>query len=162
MFVHRAIGYTVISLVAVSIMGTLIVARHCFGGDIATQAGIFTLAFMTDTAMFLAWWNIKKLQIDQHRKWMIRAMVWMSQIITLRVVQVISMIIVSLIGGQTAVCHFSLIKMVGSIKGRYISIADVDMRRSDVRCAERDDIIRRFPAVSPSRPRHRHRRTHGL
>ncbi|KAH0609074.1 uncharacterized protein H6S33_001302 [Morchella sextelata] len=37
----------------------------------------------------MAYYNIKRLQIDQHRNWMLRAMVYMSSIITLRLVMVI-------------------------------------------------------------------------
>ena len=50
------------------------IARISFGGSLDTQlwVGVVAIAVMSSTV--LAWVNIKRLQIDQHRKWMLR--VW--------------------------------------------------------------------------------------
>ena len=103
MLVHRCVGYIVMMLVFMSVIGALIIAPRTFGGDIGTQLGIYVLAVLTYTALSLAWWNIRRLRIDQHRKWMIRAMVWMSQIITLRVIVGVGLMAVNIIGGPDIV-----------------------------------------------------------
>ena len=48
------------------------IARHAFGGTLATQALIGTLVILTTVGLTLAYYNIKRLQVDQHRAWMIR------------------------------------------------------------------------------------------
>jgi hypothetical protein len=48
------------------------VTRHAFGGEVSTQAGIYTLTALVVVSAGLGYYNIKRLQIEQHRKWMIR------------------------------------------------------------------------------------------
>ena len=50
------------------------IARYSVGGDLAIQSFVGTLAIMTTVGLLLAYYNIKKLQIEQHRAWMLR--VW--------------------------------------------------------------------------------------
>jgi hypothetical protein len=54
------------------------VARHAFGGSLATQAWVGYLSIISIIALLLAVYNIKRLQIDQHRAWMLRAWAWVS------------------------------------------------------------------------------------
>lgn len=77
-YVHRLNGYIVVTLVILSNIGTLMIARRSFGGLLSTQAAIGLLVMIVTIAMALAWWNIRCLQIDQHRAWMLRAMVWLG------------------------------------------------------------------------------------
>ncbi|KAH8817875.1 hypothetical protein DL96DRAFT_1623579 [Flagelloscypha sp. PMI_526] len=81
---HRVNGYIVIILIFVATAGALIISRRSFGGSMAIQAIVVCTSFATLAALTLAYVSIRRLQIDQHRKWMIRAMVWMSFIITAR------------------------------------------------------------------------------
>lgn len=69
---HRINGYIIILLIIPSHAGALMIARYAFGGDLATQTGVGMLAIMTTGSIFLAYYNIKRLQIDQHRAWMLR------------------------------------------------------------------------------------------
>jgi hypothetical protein len=72
---RRLNEYLVIVLALISSAGTLIVARHAFGGDFATQTWVGATVILTTVGLLLAWINIKLLQIDQHRAWMMRAWV---------------------------------------------------------------------------------------
>lgn len=75
---HRINGYLLLVLVAGSTTGALMIARHAFGGTLATQMWIGALAIMSTLALVMAYINIKLLQIDQHRNWMLRAWFWVS------------------------------------------------------------------------------------
>lgn len=102
---HRVIGYTVLSLVIISIPGALMIMRHSMGGGLDLQAAVVGLSAATIFAIVMAYINIKRLQIDQHRKWVLRAMIWMSLIITARVLMFIFARIISDIGGYNTVCY---------------------------------------------------------
>lgn len=92
---HRMNGYAIILLVLIANVGALIICRRSFGGGIETQAAVGVLVIVSTTSMALAWYNIKCLQIDQHRKWMLRAMFTLGTIITLRLIMIISALITS-------------------------------------------------------------------
>lgn len=73
---HRISGYLIMLLVLISNVSALVIARRTFGGTLDIQGGIGTLVLMTTVGIGLAYYNIKKLQIDQHRAWMIRSFVY--------------------------------------------------------------------------------------
>ncbi|KAF2426620.1 hypothetical protein EJ08DRAFT_616471 [Tothia fuscella] len=93
--IHRINGYAIVLLVFIANAGALMICRRSFGGTIETQAGVVTLVFLTTTSICLAFYNIKRLQIDQHRAWMLRAMFYLGTIITLRIIMIISALITS-------------------------------------------------------------------
>jgi hypothetical protein len=103
MLAHRINGYAVITLVAVAIPGALMVMRHSMGGGLDLQSAVVGLSFAVLFALSMAYINIKKLQIDQHRKWMLRAMIWMSLIITARIVMYVAAEVISSVGGYYTV-----------------------------------------------------------
>lgn len=72
---HRINGYIVILLMAVALVGGLMATRTSFGGDLAFQVANVLLGASVTTCLALAMINIKRLQIDQHRAWMLRAWV---------------------------------------------------------------------------------------
>ena len=76
---HRINGYLVILLSSVASAGVLIIAQHAFGGDMATRTLTGALVISTTLAYAFAWINIKRLQIDQHRAWMMRAWAYVRQ-----------------------------------------------------------------------------------
>ncbi|KAG8165363.1 hypothetical protein KVR01_005638 [Diaporthe batatas] len=96
---HRLNGYLVIILSLLGTGGVLMIARHAFGGTLATQyaTGFISIAFVGALAM--AYINIKRLQIEQHRAWMLRAWFYAGCIITIRIIMIIAAQIVSQIGG---------------------------------------------------------------
>jgi uncharacterized membrane protein len=75
---HRINGYAIIFLVLVSHSGALMIAPIAFGGTLSTQLAVGVLVITTSLSLLLAWINIKRLQIDQHRKWMLRAWFYVS------------------------------------------------------------------------------------
>ena len=87
---HRINGYLIIILVFIGNVGALMICRRSFGGSLETQAGVGTLVILTTTSLCLAYYNIKRLQVDQHRAWMLRAMFYLGTIITLRLIMIIS------------------------------------------------------------------------
>ena len=86
MLFHRINGYLVLSLIIVSHVGVCIILRRPTGGDVAQQTIVATLVIMTTLSAAMAIWNVKRLQIDQHRAWMLRAMFYMGTTITFRLV----------------------------------------------------------------------------
>jgi len=82
---HRYIGYFIVTMMAlVGIPGAIVITNHSFGGTLDTQMSLVVFASAVYTALGLGVYNIWKLQLDQHRKWMLRAMVWMAEITTQR------------------------------------------------------------------------------
>jgi uncharacterized membrane protein len=95
---HRINGYTIILLLFASTAGALMIARRSFGGLVPTIGGIYTLSFVVIIEVALAYYNIKRLQIDQHRKWMLRAFVTMGSIITVRLIMFPAARIITILG----------------------------------------------------------------
>ncbi|KAI4266287.1 MAG: hypothetical protein L6R38_008841 [Xanthoria sp. 2 TBL-2021] len=96
---HRINGYVIVLLLILSNVGALMIARHSFGGEFETQVFVGLLAIMTTVGAVLAYVNIKRLQIDQHRAWMLRIWFWAGSIITLRIIMIISALIIPKVGG---------------------------------------------------------------
>jgi hypothetical protein len=92
---HRINGYAIILLILIANTGALMICRRSFGGTIETQAGVGLLVILSTTSICLAYYNIKRLQIDQHRAWMLRAMFYLGTIITLRLIMILSALITS-------------------------------------------------------------------
>lgn len=76
---HRVNGYAVILLSIVGTAGALMITRHAFGGDLATQMVMGLLSIMFVGALALGYVNVKLLQIEQHRAWMLRAWFYVSR-----------------------------------------------------------------------------------
>ena len=93
--VHRINGYLVILLALIGNTGAVMIARNAFGGDFSTQCGVGALVILTTIGLFLSYINIKRLQIDQHRAWMIRTWFYFGSIVTMRLIMIIAAQIVS-------------------------------------------------------------------
>ncbi|KAI5275059.1 hypothetical protein E4T47_01822 [Aureobasidium subglaciale] len=93
---HRINGYAIVILSLVSNAGTIIITRHAFGGEFATQTWTGAMVILTTVGYIMAWVNIKLLQIDQHRAWMLRTWAWFSTIVTIRIIMIISAQIISM------------------------------------------------------------------
>ncbi|EHK25597.1 uncharacterized protein TRIVIDRAFT_189365 [Trichoderma virens Gv29-8] len=92
---HRVNGYIVLLLTLVGMAGAFISTPVSYGGtvEIQTGIGVLSVAFLVCLAMAVI--NIKRLQIEQHRAWMIRAWVYAGSVITLRLIQILTAYIVS-------------------------------------------------------------------
>lgn len=95
---HRINGHVVILLALVANVGALMIARRSFGGGLEVQSIVGVLAILTTSSLALAYYNIKRLQIDQHRAWMLRAWFYFGSIITTRLFMISSAIIITRIG----------------------------------------------------------------
>ncbi|KAK1579526.1 uncharacterized protein LY79DRAFT_672436 [Colletotrichum navitas] len=90
---HRLNGYLILLLSIVGIIGVLMVARRTFGGGVSVQTVMGTSSIMFLGALGLSFYNIKKLQIEQHRAWMMRAWVYAGFIITMRIIGFLAVMI---------------------------------------------------------------------
>ena len=64
---HRIAGYVIIVLVACGNVGAIMVSTHAMGGDLPTQTFVGFLAIATTYTFSLTIYNIRRLQMDQHR-----------------------------------------------------------------------------------------------
>ncbi|KAF4989794.1 hypothetical protein FGRMN_8886 [Fusarium graminum] len=87
--VHRINGYIVLLLSKVGIVGVFMIARHTFGGTLEMQTVTGAASIMFIVSMVLAYINIKRLQIEQHRAWMLRGWIIAGHIITMRAISAI-------------------------------------------------------------------------
>ncbi|KAK2058673.1 hypothetical protein LY76DRAFT_593072 [Colletotrichum caudatum] len=95
---HRLNGYIILLLSLVSTAGAFMIARHAFGGGLEVQAVVGLAGIMFVVSLTLAYVNIKRLQIEQHRAWMLRAWFYAGSIVTLRLIQFSTAAIISRIG----------------------------------------------------------------
>ncbi|KAJ5337194.1 uncharacterized protein N7506_005216 [Penicillium brevicompactum] len=95
---HRINGYAILLLSLVGTAGALMIARVSFGGGIETQTVVGLLAILFLGSLSIAYYNIKKLQLEQHRAWMLRAWIYAGSIITCRIIMISAASIVSLWG----------------------------------------------------------------
>ncbi|EEH43541.2 uncharacterized protein PADG_08161 [Paracoccidioides brasiliensis Pb18] len=64
---HRINGYIIITLFLISNAGALMITRHAFGGGVEIQLAIGLLVLMSTVSVGIAYYNIRRLQIEQHR-----------------------------------------------------------------------------------------------
>lgn len=95
---HRLNGYLLILLLLLAAASGLMLARHTLGGNMDTQAYVGLLAIMSTVGVVLAYINIKRLQIDQHRAWMLRTWFYVGSIISLRLIQLAATKILTQLG----------------------------------------------------------------
>lgn len=81
---HRLNGYLIMFLFMISNAGVIIITPHAFGGDPATRFSNGLLVLVSTVSIIIAYINIRRKQIEQHRAWMLRAMFYMGSIITMR------------------------------------------------------------------------------
>jgi uncharacterized membrane protein len=75
---HRMNGYIVVVLAIIGTVGAIIIAPVAFGGSLSVRAAVGLMSIMFLGSLFLAIWNIKTLQLEQHRAWMLRAWFYVS------------------------------------------------------------------------------------
>ncbi|KAF4984014.1 hypothetical protein FZEAL_719 [Fusarium zealandicum] len=92
---HRMNGYTVIILGVVGTVGAIMIAPISFGGTLAIRGWVGALSIMFIGSLVISIWNIKVLQLEQHRAWMLRAWFYAGSIITLRLIMILSAVIMS-------------------------------------------------------------------
>lgn len=105
---HRTSGKVVNTLVFVSTLSAWGIERVSFGGDIRTQAAGYVFGMMVLWSTVVSWKAIRRLQIDEHRAWLIRSWGYQMSIVTTRVIIIAALIYVGLTGGfyQVSLCPF--------------------------------------------------------
>ena len=93
--VHRIGGYTALLLYVVGLVGAFMIARHAFGGGLDVQSCVGVLGFGTAVCFIISYINIKRLQIEQHRAWMLRGWFYAGAIITSRLIMIIAVQIIA-------------------------------------------------------------------
>ncbi|KAK4107926.1 hypothetical protein N656DRAFT_784686 [Canariomyces notabilis] len=101
--IHRLNGYVILALSLVGTVGAFMSMRNAFGGGLDTQLGLGLMGIMFVVSLALGYINIKRLQLEQHRAWMLRGWFYASSIITLRIIMIIMATIISETGGYWAV-----------------------------------------------------------
>ncbi|KAF5011838.1 hypothetical protein FDECE_2070 [Fusarium decemcellulare] len=117
---HRINGYIILVLSVISTVGALMAARHAFGGGLETQLGVGFVGTAFVVSLFLAWVNIKRLQLEQHRAWMLRAWFYASSIITLRIIMII---MASIIGSKSEYYAVRMCAQIDYVLGKNETLA---------------------------------------
>lgn len=78
---HRLNGYIILLLSLLGTIGALMIARGSFGGGLDIQAAVGLLSILFIGALVMAYVSIKKLRIDLHRAWMMRAWFYVSPVL---------------------------------------------------------------------------------
>lgn len=76
---HRINGYVTLVLALTGVAGAVMIAPVAFGGDVTIRGAVGLLAIMFVGSLSLAYYYIKRLRIDQHRAWMLRAWFYVSR-----------------------------------------------------------------------------------
>jgi NADH:ubiquinone oxidoreductase subunit 6 (subunit J) len=83
--VHRISGYAALLLYIVSLVGALMIARHAFGGGLEVQVWIGFVGIGILVCFIISYINIKRLQIEQHRAWMLRGWFYVRSLTSLTI-----------------------------------------------------------------------------
>ncbi|KAF8826953.1 hypothetical protein HHX47_DHR5000573 [Lentinula edodes] len=94
---HRINGYTCIILLIIGNVSGGIISRRAFGGEINAQTAYYILAIMLIFSALMGYRNVKR-NTRNHRKWMLRSVVYFSVVITARLIMLASRLIISNIG----------------------------------------------------------------
>jgi|SRR3569833_269364 len=70
---YRINGYVILVFSLVSTAGVFKLLRHAFGCTLATQYNMRYLAVVFLGSLVMAYINVKRLQVEEHRAWMLRA-----------------------------------------------------------------------------------------
>lgn len=95
MIFHRLSGTLIVLLVLAGNAGAIIIASRVFGGSVPTQTVTGAAILLATFGILNAYYNIKRLQLDQHRAWMMRTFAWLSHVITMRFIQMAAVEILS-------------------------------------------------------------------
>lgn len=106
---HRTVGKIINISAFVSTACACGMARVSFGGDLAIQAGTYLVGAMILWSTAASWRAIRRLQIDEHRIWLIRAWSYQMCIMTLRLCSFAGIVGISFAGGFYQVSEYVLI-----------------------------------------------------
>lgn len=116
---HRINGRVVLLLLIVANCGALMIIRHAFGGTIDAQTMGGFLVIATTVGGGLAYYNIRRLQIDQHRAWMLRTIFYMCTVLTARPIIAVSSLIISGLGEYWSIWPCEMIEWTWKYYGAH-------------------------------------------
>ncbi|KAJ6589089.1 hypothetical protein B0H19DRAFT_230385 [Mycena capillaripes] len=93
---HRLNGYGVLFCLIVGNICGSIIARRSFGGELNVQSAYMILGFMILFTGLMGIYNVKK-DTRQHRKWMLRMVVYFAVAITARLIMLAAREIITII-----------------------------------------------------------------
>ncbi|KAI7927603.1 NAPE-hydrolyzing phospholipase D [Pyricularia oryzae] len=96
---HRANGYMVILLSLLGVAGGLMITGNAFSGALVTQMGFGFGAAAFLVALGMGWLSMRRMRVDQHRAWMLRAWFYVGAIVTTRILMSLGAHLVTVIGG---------------------------------------------------------------
>ncbi|KAK4223908.1 hypothetical protein QBC38DRAFT_424544 [Podospora fimiseda] len=99
-FFHRINGYIILMLCMVSAVGVGLLAPNVMGGDLVSQMAMGVLGVCFVWSLGLAWWNIRRKQIEEHRAWMLRGWFYAGSIVSMRLIM---MILIRIMGSNRTV-----------------------------------------------------------
>ncbi|KAJ1337152.1 DUF2306 domain-containing protein [Microdochium nivale] len=101
---HRINGYVILLLCLLGNVGACMVLRyHDSGTRVAAQVVEGFLTALTSVSLVVAWYNVRRLQIDQHRAWMLRSWAYFGTIVSSRIITYTGSIVVSRISNYYTV-----------------------------------------------------------
>ncbi|KAF2762454.1 hypothetical protein EJ05DRAFT_534005 [Pseudovirgaria hyperparasitica] len=98
LWLHRISGYAATTLLLLGNAGAFMIMDTSIGGAPAMRVWFGLLGAATTLGLILAVTNIKRLQIDAHRAWMIRVWSWAACIVSLRLLLLAGMHVVRVYG----------------------------------------------------------------
>lgn len=75
---HRINGYVILVLMVAAVAGGFVASSGSFGGELSWQVLVWSHGMMVITGLGLSITHIKKLQIEEHRVWMLRTWTWVN------------------------------------------------------------------------------------
>ncbi|KAK2736346.1 hypothetical protein FQN57_000796 [Myotisia sp. PD_48] len=110
MRLHRVNGYVVLALLVLANIGAVMVTDHAFGSTVDMQIVSLLLAFISLTSGLIGYYNIKRLQLEQHRAWMLRMTFYMFTVVSVRPVMFLFTMGISLLGKYHNVWPCSMVE----------------------------------------------------
>lgn len=98
MLYHRIAGYALMLCLLGGNAGAIMISDKALGGSLEVRMFVTIFAGIITVSVILAYVNIKRLQIDQHRAWMLRTWVYSFIIVSQRLMQLPLTTIVSRMG----------------------------------------------------------------
>jgi uncharacterized membrane protein len=140
---HRINGYIVLLLCLISNASAFVIIPHKQGGNrITSHAVEMLMGIITTIGIFMAWWNVRRKQIDQHRAWMIRTMFYMGVTITARLINLAAGKVISRFG------NYWTVWMCDEISFLYINLG-MDFPKADYQeCFLPDGSLDRWKRVA--------------
>lgn len=88
MLFHRINGSILCVLLLLATASAFMIARRSMGGTLENQTLFGILGIYSIVSLVMAYVNIKRLQIDQHRAWMLRAWFVAAAVISQRIIMI--------------------------------------------------------------------------